>query len=87
MSTSAVRIVEIYKREFVDALRNGCSVRVLVPEAGWQFIRDVEEAESVYIARGNPIDEELETMKTRLVEALSVVNRGTGCGIASTAKA
>jgi Domain of unknown function (DUF4062) len=69
MSTSAARVIEIQKSYLVDALANGCDVRLLVPELDSEFLRDVEEAESQDSYR-EPISDEIVKVRRRLREAV-----------------
>ena len=79
-STSAFRLIDTYRGALTEALAHGCSIRVLLPKQGSQFISDAEELEAVHVARGLPIETELGVVKTRLVEALSVAATRTGPG-------
>ncbi|MET9915255.1 DUF4062 domain-containing protein [Streptomyces sp. NPDC006476] len=68
MSTSAVRLLEIYKQPFINALRNGGRIQVLVPEPGGMFLADVEESESAHGPRGMTISEEITIVRQRLLD-------------------
>jgi hypothetical protein len=58
MSTSAVRFLEIYRRDLVEAVSHGARLRVLVPQAESRFAVDVDEMESEYTTR-HPISAEI----------------------------
>lgn len=68
MSTSAARVIEIQKSYLVEALSNGCDIRVLVPELESPFLHDVEQSESEDAYR-EPISEEIVKVQRRLLEA------------------
>jgi hypothetical protein len=71
LSSSAFRLTDTYRGPLTEALSNGCSVRLLIPKPGSQFLTDLDEFEAVHVPRGLSLDTELEIIKTRLVEALS----------------
>ena len=71
LSSSAFRLLDTYRGSLTEALSNGCSVRLLIPKPGSQFLMDLDEFEAVHVSRGLSLDTELEVVKTRLLEALS----------------
>jgi hypothetical protein len=70
MSTSAVRLLEIYKQSFVTVLRSGGHIKVLLPDPQGSFVSDVEESESAYGPRGVKISDEITVVRNRLLEIL-----------------
>ncbi|MET7704053.1 DUF4062 domain-containing protein [Streptomyces sp. NPDC005485] len=70
MSTSAVRLIEIYKQSFVAALKSGGHIKVLLPDPQGSFVTDVQESESAYGPRGVKISEEVTLVHYRLREVL-----------------
>jgi hypothetical protein len=70
MSTSAVRFLEIYRRDLVEAVSRGARLRVLVPQPDSSFALDVDEMESEYTKR-RPIGEEIEAIPDRLFDFLA----------------
>ncbi|MEV0570051.1 DUF4062 domain-containing protein [Dactylosporangium sp. NPDC050588] len=70
MSTSAVRFLEIYRRDLVDAVSHGARLRVLVPQPDSAFAADVDEMESEFTKR-RPIAEEIEAIPDRLFDLLA----------------
>ncbi|MEU8935433.1 DUF4062 domain-containing protein [Streptomyces sp. NPDC048409] len=83
MSTSAVRLFEIYKQPFINAVRSGGNIQVLVPEPGGAFLADVEESESVHGPRGMTITEEISLVRRRLLDIVGEAHR-LGASHAST---
>lgn len=77
LSSSAFRVTDTYRGSLTEALSNGCSVRVLIPKPGSQFLTDLDEFEAVHVSRGLSLETELEIIKTRLVEALSTAATNT----------
>jgi hypothetical protein len=71
LSSSAFRLLDTYRGAMTDAFSNGCSVRVLIPKPGSQFLVDLEEFEAVHVGRGLSLDTELDIIRVRLLEALS----------------
>ncbi|MFG2936584.1 DUF4062 domain-containing protein [Streptomyces sp. NPDC048282] len=74
MSTSAVRLLEIYKQPFINAVRAGGRIKVLVPEPGSIFLADVEESESNHGPRGMTISEEVSMVRQRLLDIVREVH-------------
>ncbi|WP_217240009.1 DUF4062 domain-containing protein [Streptomyces sp. AC555_RSS877] len=70
MSTSAVRLLEIYREPLAAALRAGGHIRALLPDPQGAFIADVEEAESLYTPRGANISDEITIVRHRLLDVL-----------------
>jgi hypothetical protein len=83
INTTGVRFFERYEHKLVDALKNGCSIQVLVPKPGSEFLFDVTESESKSVAR-DTIDSEIGIIRSRLIEALSeateAADSATGLG-------
>jgi Domain of unknown function (DUF4062) len=69
MSTSAARLIEIQKPYLVEALTKGCQIRVLVPEIGGRFVRDVEESER-RTEEHDSISDEIRIVRRRLFETV-----------------
>ncbi len=74
MSTSATRVIEIQKTYLVEALANGCAIRLLVPELQSVFLQDVEQSESKDAYR-EPISDEIMKVRRRLREAIGEARR------------
>jgi len=68
ISTSAPRIVDLQMKNMIMAVSKGCRVRFLVPEAGSQFIKDVDEVEER--SPRDTISNEVLTLTDRLREVL-----------------
>jgi hypothetical protein len=81
ISTSAIRLIERNMSYLIEALSNGCSVRLLVPRPRSDFIRDVEEVERVggldsdLLPRAASLDAEIANISIKLSEALSEASR------------
>jgi hypothetical protein len=71
MSTSAVRLLEIYRQSFIEALRNGGRIKVLIPDPQGNFLTDVEESESAHGPRGVKISDEITVVRNRLLDIYS----------------
>jgi nucleoside 2-deoxyribosyltransferase len=67
MSTSATRLLEIYRPSIVRAFQQGARIQVLVPEPKSQFVKDVNESESVHVPRTG-IEEEIRDIESRLID-------------------
>lgn len=85
LSTSAVRILETYRDQgLVEALANGCEIRLLLPAPDGEFVRDVERVESEYADRSQGISGEIRDVTPRMREALGRASRLVGEGYGST---
>lgn len=84
-SSSAFRLLDTYRGQMTEALSRGCSVQLLVPKPGGQFLADLEEFEAVHIDRGLSLETELEVVKTRLLEALSQAVSTTSSNVGQVA--
>ncbi|MCC9710333.1 DUF4062 domain-containing protein [Streptomyces sp. MNU76] len=84
MSTSAVRLLEIYKQSFIDSVRDGGRIQILLPDPEGTFLADVEESESAHGPRGVKISEEVAVVRQRLLEIVrEVPNSGSGRPLSS----
>ncbi|MDC0771757.1 DUF4062 domain-containing protein [Streptomyces sp. HD] len=70
MSTSAVRLLEIYRQSFIEALTDGGHIKVLLPDPQGNFLTDVEESESAHGPRGVKISDEVALVRNRLLDIL-----------------
>ncbi|MEU6071544.1 MULTISPECIES: DUF4062 domain-containing protein [Streptomyces] len=84
MSTSAIRLLEIYKQPLAAALRAGAAIKVLLPDASGSFLADVEESESEYGPRGVSISSEIAVVRTRLREILGAASSPNALTAAGT---
>ena len=75
ISTSGVRLIENYKRAFVEALSTECDLRMLVAQADGAFVKDVEETEARQIGEGDTITDEIRRLPMRLRESIREATR------------
>ena len=75
LSTSAVRLVEIYKRSLAEALSGGCVIRLLLPHPEGLFVQNVEEVESRRLRQDADIAGQIQTVEAILLDALNEAAR------------
>jgi hypothetical protein len=73
ISTSGVRFFEINKPQLVNAVANGCKIKVLVPHPESEFVKDVEKSEAKYSDRIG-IADEISIVINRLTDIVGEAN-------------
>jgi hypothetical protein len=69
MVTNGDNLFEIYRLSLIQALMNGADIRVLVPKPGSDFVKDVEESESIHVKRKG-FDQRIMNVEVRLKDCL-----------------
>jgi hypothetical protein len=72
ISTSGVHLIETYTSALVEALANGCDIRLMLPEPESAFVEDVEMMEEKELGRARPtrIADEIRSVRLTLCGAL-----------------
>jgi uncharacterized protein DUF4062 len=71
ITTSGVRLFENHRRDILTAVSRGAVIRVLLPIPGSDFVKDVDDVESVYADRGTKIDQEIQDARLRLADIVA----------------